>query len=221
MIYLYTGTPGSGKSYHVAKDIYFYLYYGRHVIANFDINYDAVPSRKRKPKGYFFHRDNHELSASWLIDFAVLCHARDSRGHIKEGQTWIILDECQLLFNCRTWSGSERALWSSFFTQHRKYGFHIILITQFDRLIDRQIRSLVEYEVKHRKINNFGTGGFFVNLLMFGHPVFAAIEYWYGIREKCGVSMMIGKRKYYQLYDSYKLFDASDISQGVPALEKK
>ena len=54
MIYLYTGTPGSGKSYHVAKEIYFYLYHGRNIIANFDINYDSIPSRKRRPKGYFF-----------------------------------------------------------------------------------------------------------------------------------------------------------------------
>ena len=56
MIYLYTGTPGSGKSYHVAKEIYFYLYHGRNIIANFSINYDIIPSRKRSPKGYFFTR---------------------------------------------------------------------------------------------------------------------------------------------------------------------
>ncbi len=50
MIYLYTGTPGSGKSYHVAKEIYFYLYHGRNVIANFDINYYSIPSRTLRPK---------------------------------------------------------------------------------------------------------------------------------------------------------------------------
>lgn len=82
------------------------------------------------------------------------------------------------------------------------------MVTQFDRLVDRQIRSLVEYEVKHRKVNNFGTGGFFLTLLSFGHPVFAAIEYWYGVKEKSGMTMMIGRKKYYAMYDSYKLFDA-------------
>ena len=46
MIYMYTGTPGSGKSYHVAKEIYWNLRHGRNVIANFDINYDAVPGIK-------------------------------------------------------------------------------------------------------------------------------------------------------------------------------
>ena len=93
MIYLYTGTPGSGKSYHVAKEIYFYLYHGRNIIANFSINYDSIPSRKRSPKGYFFYKENHELSADWLIDFAVLCHKRKPDGHIIEGQTWVVIDE--------------------------------------------------------------------------------------------------------------------------------
>ena len=208
MIYLYTGTPGSGKSYHVAKDIYFWLCRGRHIIANFDINYDMVPTSSRKPKGYFFSKDNFDLSSDWLKDFSFYCHKRDKSGRILEHQTWIIIDECQLIFNCRSWNDRERQKWCSFFTQHRKYGFDIILVTQFDRLVDRQIRSLVEYEVKHRKVNNFGTGGFFLTLLSFGHPVFAAIEYWYGVKEKSGMTMMIGRKKYYAMYDSYKLFDA-------------
>ena len=81
MIYLYTGTPGSGKSYHVAKEIYFYLYHGRNVIANFDINYDSIPSRKRRPKGYFFYRENHELSADWLMDLNYIDVLREVGAH--------------------------------------------------------------------------------------------------------------------------------------------
>lgn len=212
MIYMYTGTPGSGKSYHVAKDIYFNLNRGRHVIANFDINYDMITSKK---KGYFFQKDNFDLSVSWLQDFSLLCHKRDIKGRIIEHQTWLIIDECQLIFNCRSWNDRERQEWCYFFTQHRKLGYDVILITQFDRLIDRQIRSLVEYEVKHRKVNNFGNGGIIVSLFTFGHPVFAAIEYWYGVKEKCGTTMMIGRKKYYEMYDSYKMFDDSTGRIGV------
>ena len=51
MIYFYSGNPGSGKSYHVAKDIYFQLNHGKNVIANVDINYDLITSKK---KGIFF-----------------------------------------------------------------------------------------------------------------------------------------------------------------------
>jgi zona occludens toxin (predicted ATPase) len=204
MIYFYSGTPGSGKSYHVAKDIYFQLNRGKNVIANFDINYDMIKAKKR---GYFFYKDNFDLEVDWLLDFSRLCHRRDKRGKIIEGQTWLIIDECQLTFNCRSWNDKSRQQWTSFFTQHRKYGYHIILISQFDRLIDRQIRSLIEYEYRHRKINNFGTVGFFLGLFSLGHPLFISVEYWYGVKEKCGVSFFYGRKKYYRMYDSYKLFD--------------
>ena len=205
MIYMYTGTPGSGKSYHVAKEIYWNLRHGRNVIANFDINYDAVPG---KNKGYFFFKDNFELTVDWITDFALIAHKRDARGRIIEKQTLLVIDECQLIFNCRSWNDKLRQRWCSFFTQHRKYGYEIILVTQFDRLVDRQIRSLTEYEIKHRKINNFGFGGGLVTLFLVGRPIFCAIEYWYGVKEKCSDSMFVGLKKYYELYDSYKMFDA-------------
>lgn len=38
MIYLYSGTPGSGKSLHQASDIYYDLKYNRPVITNYPIN---------------------------------------------------------------------------------------------------------------------------------------------------------------------------------------
>lgn len=210
MIYMYTGTPGSGKSYHVAKDIYHWIRDGKNVIANFDVNYDMVPKSRFFEKGYFFYRDNFDITPEWLIDFCMLCHKRNAKGKMMEHQTWIVFDECQLIFNCRGWNDKLRMKWCSFFSQHRHYGFDIVLVTQFDRMVDRQIRSLVEYEVKHRKANNFGFGGMLVSLFMVGRPVFAAIEYWYGVKEKSGTTLMVGRKKYYEMYDSYRLFDAKD-----------
>lgn len=49
MIYLYSGTPGSGKSLHVARDIYYRLNKSknpRNVIANFMINDKMIKSKK-------------------------------------------------------------------------------------------------------------------------------------------------------------------------------
>ena len=40
----------------------------------------------------------------------------------------------------------------SHFSQHRKLGYRVILIAQFDRMLDRQIRSVLEYEYIHRKV---------------------------------------------------------------------
>ena len=56
----------------------------------------------------------------------------------------------------------------------------MILISQSDRMLDRQIRALIETEVRHRKLNNYGFGGMFLTLLTFGRTWFIAIDYWYG-----------------------------------------
>jgi len=132
MIYLYAGTPGSGKSYHVAKDICFNLWRGVDIIANFDVNRDMI----KKYKGNFFYCDNFDMNPFMLKCYAMRNHKRKENGHIIEGQTLLIIDECQIIFNCRSWNDHNRQEWCSFFTQHRKYGYNIILVSQCDRLID-------------------------------------------------------------------------------------
>lgn len=217
MITFYSGTPGSGKSLHVARDIYWFLRTGGCVIANFDINRETFRIRDKKDpkiikkninKGTFLYVPNHMLNPTLLTNYARAFFKRDSQGRIKEGQCKLIIDECQLMFNARSWNMSGREQWCSFFTQHRKFGFDIILISQFDRLVDRQIRSLIEYEVKHRKLNNFRTFGKFVGLL-YGGQAFMAITYWYQIKGKDGIISKItfsGRKKYYNFYNSYKIF---------------
>ena len=204
MITMYTGTPGSGKSLHVAHVIYDKLRQSKNnnVIANFDINLSAIGDKR---KGHFFHVDNYHLSPRFFYLFARRLHKRTELGRMIEGQTLIVIDECQILFNSRDWNSKDRMEWCTFMTQHRKYGFNIILITQFDRLVDRQIRSLVEYEVVHRNVSNFKTFGFFLGLL-FGGQLFIAITKWYSVKEKISSSYFILNRKYMRLYDSYKIF---------------
>lgn len=204
MIWLYTGTPGSGKSLHCAREIFWYVNRGKNVIANFDINTTLFKDSKKN--GLVLSLDNSELDPQLLIDLALSYHKRSPSGHIIEGQTVLIFDECQILFNCRTWQTNNRMQWATFFTQHRKYGYDIILITQYDRLIDRQIRSVVEYEVIHRKASNFKTLGFLLGLPFKGN-LFIAITRWYGEHEKIDSEMFVLRKKYARLYDSYKIFN--------------
>ena len=195
MIYFYSGTPGSGKSLHVAKDIYNKLFVKKgNVIANFDINRNIYD--KKKKKGKFTYICNNDLSPQFFYKYAQENHILG-----KENQTLVIIDECQILFNPRTWSDKGRIEWINFFTQHRKWGYNFILVSQFDRLVDRQIRSLFEYEIKHRKVNNFKIGQIL--------PVatFMSIEYWYGIKEKVSSNMFFYRKKYGRLYDTFKNFE--------------
>ena len=206
MISLYTGTPGSGKSLHCAREIYSRLNRGQNVIANFDINLSVFKSKRRRRLGNFVYVDNSELSPDLLMEYAVTYHKRNTNGHITEGQTLLVIDEAQILFNSRDWRAHERMAWATFFSQHRKYGYTVILITQFDRLLDRQIRCLVEYQVIHRKISNFQFIGMLLGLL-FGGNIFIAITTWYGVNEKVGSEIFVLRQKYSALYDSYKIFN--------------
>jgi hypothetical protein len=197
-ILLYTGTPGSGKSYHAAKVIVRRLKRGGGLIANFPVNENFVSEKKRKAHVEYW--DNSELTAEALVAYALEHHKIG-----KEGQTLVVIDECQVIYNCRDFGRKDRNAWVQFYAQHRKLGFNVILITQNDRMLDKQIRALVEEEVKHRKLNNYGMGGFLLGLTM--HTWFIAISYWYG-----GNKLMTGReifpynKKYEKVYDSYRLF---------------
>lgn len=206
MIELYTGTPGSGKSLHCADVIYNRIMRGKTVIANFDINMSVFPKARRL--GTYICKDNWDLTPQWLMQYAVDQAKRSKNGHIKEGQFLLIIDECQIMFNSRDWQAKNRMEWCVFFTQHRKYGFNIILITQYDRMIDRQIRALVEYHVIHRKINNCGLFGTIVGLLC-GGKLFVAVSKWYSEKMSLGSQWFRFKRKYARLYDSYRIFSVS------------
>lgn len=209
MIYLYSGSPGSGKSLHVAKDIYNRLNYSRrpnNVVANFMINKKMIKNKKAN----FIYKDNSDLTVKFLLEYALKNHKIG-----EENQTLVVVDECQVIWNSREWqSGMNRMEWIKFFTQHRKLGYNFIVISQNDRMIDRQIRALFEYEVKHRKVNNFKIG----KLL----PVstFAAITYWYGINEKLEVEFFFYRNKWGQFYDSYGTFELDDRLMKELNIEK-
>lgn len=198
MIYLYSGTPGSGKSLHTASVVYWSLKRGVPVIANFAINTEKIKGKKAD----FIERSNDELSPDYLINYA-LNYANGKR--IKEGSLLLVIDECQLMFNAREWNVKGRAEWLSFFTQHRKFGYDIILVAQFDRMIDRQIRALIEYEQVHRKVSNFGIKGKILSLIMGGN-VFVSVKVWYPMKEKTGADFFHARKKYYSLYDTFNMF---------------
>lgn len=192
MIWLYTGTPGSGKSYCATIDIYKKLKRKNKnkVIANYPLN---LP---KNMENNFIYRDNSELTIPFLIKFAQKNHKLGV-----EGQTLVVIDEAQIIFNSRSWNieYGQRMEWIKFFSQHRKLGYNIIMIAQFDRMIDRQIRSLVEYEVSHMKMGNY--------FWFLPGTVFLCVERWYGQKMKTGHYFRLYRKKYSKLYDSYALFN--------------
>jgi zona occludens toxin len=199
MVILYTGTPGSGKSYHATRLCHHATRKGVNVIANFVVDV--------KHKDRFFYLDNDNLTVQNLIDFANVKHKP-----YKESQTIIIIDEASILFNSRDFQHKDRMSWIQFFSQHRKLGYDIILVTQMDRSLDRQIRGMIELQYIHRKLTNFGWKGWILMVLF--RKKFVCVHQWYAVRQKIGQEFFNVRKKIANSYNTYAIFDGSiDVSR--------
>lgn len=204
---LYTGTTGSGKSLHAAADIRECLIARRReipVIANFRLSPDAPVL-----KPYNFHYiPNEDMSAGRLIDFANDFWDR-SGVRFREDYLQLYLDEAQLLFNSRRWSDRSRMQYLEFLSQSRKYGYHVVLITQHAKMIDNQFRMLVDLEHNHRRVSRMGPAGMLVSAPFAGR-LFMVVRYLFQANERLGMSMRVFRRADAAMYDSYATFKRQD-----------
>lgn len=207
MIYCYTGTPGSGKSYSATLRAYELIHRPRPkmVVANYNLNLDP------KYQQYFRYVPNDQLSRDLLVSIS---NEYFSSHDFKEGSITLILDESQLCLNSRTWSDKNRMSLLEFASQSRHLGYDVILIAQNTNMIDRQFRALIEYEVKHRKLANFGIMGRLLSLVAMGR-VYAAVTYYYGLTERIGVRFFVPRKKIFRLYDSYVMFRRTDDNAAL------
>lgn len=207
MITLYTGTPGSGKSFHSISLILRVLGWGRMVIANFPITFTP----REIKKGYnqrFYYWPNEEITIENLIIFALETGMIEKH---RESQCLVVIDEAGGRFNCRDFAKSDRRNWIDFFSQHRKVGYDFLLVAQNDRMLDRQIRGYIETEKKHRKTNNFGPFSFLPFTL------FVAVEYWYTAKQRVTADFFFFRKKLANRYDSMRMFSGFTISPELIA----
>lgn len=197
MIYCYTGTPGSGKSYHATEKIDQCLRRGINVVANYPIKVNY------KHRGKFVFLRTSDFSVDFFTDFA-----RENHVPRKESQTLIVIDEAHILFNSRGFVVKERMKWLEFLSWSRHVGYDVLLITQNDRSIDRQVRGLIEYNYKHRKLTSFGFKGWLLVAIV--RKKFVSIRYWYAIDEKVDDYYFNIKKKVADLYDTYEMFVEQD-----------
>lgn len=221
MISLYSGTPGSGKSLHIAMRIYGRLRANKPCIANFKIFTENV-RKKEHEKLPFTYAPNGILSPNYLVEFAYNYFGigTDQEKRIKENEILLIIDEAALLFNNRTWMEKGRERWLYFFNQHRKYGFEVVLVAQHDGMIDKQIRSVIEYNVTHRKVSNFGIGGKIINLFG-GGGVLCAVKIWYPLNEVVGKEFYKVHKKYFRIYDTFGNFLSEDELKAIEEAKEK
>lgn len=202
MIDIYTGTPGSGKSLHVADRIKVWVeVYKRPVICNFTVNLQYC---KAKGDGTVYTVPNSRLNEENLINFSK-SYFQKRNERIKEDTILLVIDEAQLIFNARSWNDKERKNWISFFTQHRKLGYRIILVSQWIEMLDKQIRPLIEYEVIHRKVKNISKGAALISIFAGGN-LHIWIKVYNGLGQKTDSGFFRGNKILWSMYDTYTIF---------------
>lgn len=132
-LYVYSGCPGSGKSYHACRDL---RDHGGPSITNMVVNgLDDVAVM-----------DLREIRPKVLMAYGLSYFAGRP---FKENSILLVIDEAQLLFNSRTWDSADRFDWLEFLSQHRHYGYKVVLVAQDISMIDKQFRCLCEYDCRH------------------------------------------------------------------------
>lgn len=123
------------------------------------------------------------------------------------------------MFNARDFGRKDRMEWIYFLANHRHLNFDIILIAQNDKMLDKQIRALIEYDVKHRSLSNFNFITLFISKLFGG--LFFCVSYWYPIRQCNGKSIIRFNRRKASCYDTMALFiDKPATAQATKSKSK-
>lgn len=201
MIRLYSGLPGSGKTYSSLRLM-------RRAVSRKPVFSNIMLSDAFFVKGRRDYRDNYhfyDFNEHMLEPGGLVAFSRDyfAGRKVVEGGILLVVDEAQMFFNSRTWNGRERMDWLSFFSYHRHYGYDVLLITQSDRMLDRQLRMLIEYETVHRKVTNFNILFNVLAWLTFHRAMFVAVDYWHGARQRVGFSFFFLSRRYMGYYDTH------------------
>jgi zona occludens toxin len=224
MIEIAQGTPGSGKSAVAVARAILHLKKGGVVAANFSLvdgwasnvaNHSILskfsPSHAVEQAQSLYKRFYRVDSLSAIKKINPVSEAvglyRDKGGY-SEGSGLLILDEAQLIFNSRKWD--KNFDWIEFFTQHRKLGWHVILIAHTIEMIDSQIRPLAEYESRFRNLQKVKVPVLGCGLSPF--PLFVVIKRYAGLG--AGASTIASREVFplplwaARLYDSLLVFAA-------------
>lgn len=210
MIATVTGPPGAGKTFYAIRKMVEALEAGKVVASNVEMTDDwlsqvarrnpftrAVPGRWRR------RVDRWERSAFFTEELDDLFRIR-LRG-TEEGRGVMVLDEAHGWMNSRNWKDDDRMRIVRFFSQHRKLGWDVYLITQDAANVDRQVRSLSEYHVQLRNLKRLKWMG--IPLSPF--DLFLAVWTWHS-----GGKAVV-KRECYGLNATRKLYNTHQVSHGL------
>lgn len=209
-VYCYSGVPGSGKSLHIVKELLFRLKHNPHtkVLINFDCNLEPYNNRVFRYDAFTFTPD---MLMNWIRD--------DSPDGILPNSYVIVWDEAQNVFNTRTWNDKNRLAWLKWFTTSRHWGCDVILCAQQLQMLDKQIRGVIEINVRHYKLSSVFK---FLGSFFWWLPVFVWFSsYATNYKMKLSHGFIFGRKNYFDRYDTMTLLlGSSDGTEGIQPIDK-
>lgn len=204
MIVSFTGTPGSGKSYHAVYYIYERLKYGHLVVTNILLDTSLLTEKEKQAYRYY---DVHDITPKLLCQISQELKETKKWKRVPEDYITLVIDEAQLVFNCREWNKVGRDGWIEFFTQHRKLGYYVILVCQMQKMLDNQIRGILEYDIIHRKFSSYGLKGLIVSLCFLSLTMISCVRVWSPLNERIDAEYLRYSKRIGRLYDTCTLFE--------------
>ena len=203
----FAGTPGSGKSYHALEVIIDYLDAGKHVIANFPLNFTQKMVRNGYADRFMYIPDEflmgeNGMALLWKICFEPIEDGKSRFFQRGEDKCLVVIDECGNYYPSDESASPVQKLWKLFLRQHRKMGYRILLISQGMDDINRTIKSLVEYEISHRLGNRVAP------FKWLPWSLFFYVTYWRSDRKRqlLGSASSIYVKRFAALYDTNMMF---------------
>lgn len=205
MICLYTGTIGSGKSYHALEKIIEYLNKGKYVVANFPLNFSEGMVRKGYADRFMYVPDDFLMGVEGIAFLFKLQKEQQFYDKYGEGACLVVIDESGNYFPPEDNGKYSNRMWKLFFTQSRKMGYDFILVCQDDlSQINKTIRKCVEYKIVHRKANSI----FPFKLLPF--TVFIYVTFWAQQKQRLTSETSIYVKRFGELYNTAMMFGGID-----------
>lgn len=151
MLAFVTGPPGSGKTLYAVEAIVDALSEGKEVWTNVELVKCWSVLLAMRGWRRWMSDSRIESRAAWLREHYHFCASVEDFPSVRarESSRLVVIDEAQLWFNCRDWQKHNQVrAWLSWFSQHRKFGCDVLLVTQDAKMVDAQIRSLAEQEIR-------------------------------------------------------------------------
>lgn len=198
MIVVHEGTPGSGKSYDAAVKIADELKRGRKVYTNIRGMGD---DNKLGLLCFLVNKSVPEIRENLIfLDENKIQTVFD----IATDGSLIVIDELQLFFSNRQWQTEGNKKFNAWCAYHRHRGMDLILISHSIERLDAQVRSMVEWTFRYRKINFLGSM-FSNRFMIYVHPQDDING------QPLGKKYGTYKKQYFAIYESYVSKDVKEL----------